>query len=269
MYKRREIEFLFFFFFVDWLNSSFLLPLLSHPLYPHIHLSFTHLSLLPQPNSFSHFISILFSILFFASFKVPFLPLYLPVACLHLSRIFYSLRSLLLHFSSPMCSPCLLLLFFFLDASFSGWVCSEFLKPHLPLTLWPTCPSCSMWRSRTLEPQFWAPLMSSVCWDTIAMYPSWSKVCKKLKVLFYTEKFLDFFFFFPSMFSTYFFSLLFLSTRSGFQSPPGCFGCQQPLLSWPLQQLHQEPVWVALLSHTCLFWADPHVLLYREANNGC
>ncbi|XP_030598537.1 nucleus accumbens-associated protein 2 isoform X2 [Archocentrus centrarchus] len=33
-----------------------------------------------------------------------------------------------------------------------------------------------MWRSQTLELQFWAPLMSSACWDTTVMYPYWLKV---------------------------------------------------------------------------------------------
>lgn len=79
-------------------------------------------------------------------------------------------------------------IFYFTDASLSGRVCSEYLKPHHPLLPRPTCPSCSMWRSRTLEPQFWAPLMSSACWDITAMSPSWSKV-GLLEILFQLQNF--------------------------------------------------------------------------------
>lgn len=67
---RHCILFFFFFWSTDLTPPFSLLPLLSHPLSLHIHLSFTHLSLLPQLYSFSHFISTLFSILFFASFKI-------------------------------------------------------------------------------------------------------------------------------------------------------------------------------------------------------
>lgn len=104
----------------------------------------------------------------------------LPVACLFIFHAF-SFHSSLHHCISPLQRVLhaflFFSLFFVIDASLSGRVCSEYLKPQPPPPpLWPTCPSCSMWRSRTLEPQFWAPLMSSACWDTTAMYPSWSKV---------------------------------------------------------------------------------------------
>lgn len=169
-----------FFGWTDLTPPFALLPLLSHPLSRHIHLSFTHLSLLLQLYSFSHFISTLFPFLRFArplKFSQFSLLASLPPSGMsfHLSRIFYSL--LIYHCIFP---PQRILhtffLFFITDASLSGRVCRKNLKHHLPFLLRPTCPSSSMWRSRTLEPQFWAPLMSSACWDTTAMYPSWSKV---------------------------------------------------------------------------------------------
>lgn len=109
--------------------------------------------------------------------------------------------------------------------------------------------------------------MSNAYWATTVMSPSWSKVNNKVFFLDFSinigfkknpknpkTKILTFF---PV-----------LPTRSGLQSPSGCSGCQQPLLQRPLQQLHQDRVRAALLSHTCLLRADPHFLLHREANDG-
>ena len=235
-------------------------------------------SLFPTPLTspitkliFSFYLNRIFNLLFLSPFTA--LSQFFPLASLppcgmsfHLPHIFFitAFPLCILHtFFFIIFFHLFLCLFIYLDAPVSGWDCSEYLKAHLALALRPTCPSCSMWRSQTLEPQFWAPLMSSACWDTTAMYPSWSKVGSYESCSFY--------FTFDIAHILNFslpFSLLFPSSRSGFQSPPGCSGCQQPLLSWPLQQLHQDPVWVALLSHTCLLWADPHVLLHREANYG-
>lgn len=167
-----------------------LLPRLSHPLSLHIHLSFAHLSLLPQLYACSHFIATLFSFLLFAFSKREKQPerIYLSLLAplppsgmsFHLSRVCFSLLHLSVRFSSPTHLPYRFFLdsfrFVITDASLGGRVCSEYLKPHLPSTLWPSCPSCSMWRSQTLELRFWVPLMSSACWDTTVMYPYWLKV---------------------------------------------------------------------------------------------
>lgn len=171
MYSMHCIVFLFY--GLAWLLLYFsCLYSLTHYLYISICLSHTsHFSL-----NCVHFLTL--SQLYFHSCSL--LPLRFSqislLACLppsgtsfHLSRIFYSL----LHF---LLLQCALYTFFFTDASFTGEVCSEYLKTHHPLPLQPTCPSCSMLRSQTLEPPFWAHLMSSASWDTTAMYPYWSKV---------------------------------------------------------------------------------------------
>ena len=152
-----------------WTDLILSPALLSHPLSQHISLSHT-----------SHFS--LNCIHFLTSSQLYFI--------LALSFLFKSLSASLWHvfssFTHFVITPSFdsffnnLFLFSFLliliDASLSGGVCSEYLKPQLPLLLRPTCPSCSMWRSQTLEPRFWAPSTSSACWDTTAMCPSWSKV---------------------------------------------------------------------------------------------
>lgn len=171
----------FFFLWTDLTHPFFCLYYLTH--YIRISISLSHTSHFSLNYCIYHFRTL--SKFCFQSCSLP--PLRFP-SCLSTSlwHVFSSFTHFLFIsffitaflFSNVFSMPSSFF-FFYVDASVSGWVCSEFLKPHLPLTLWPTCPSCSMWRSRTLEPQFWAPLMSSVCWDTTAMYPSWSKVCKK------------------------------------------------------------------------------------------
>lgn len=95
MHSRRSI--VFFVFFLCGVTPPFsLLPRLSHPLSLHIHLSFAHLSLLPQLYACSHFISTLFSFLLFAFSKILsgcfslslFSPLCLPLACLFIFHAF-------------------------------------------------------------------------------------------------------------------------------------------------------------------------------------
>lgn len=193
MYSRHGIVFsfflLFFFFFfcgLTWLLlSPSRLPLLSLTHYLRISISLFHTPL-TSPSTvfiFSLYLNSIFNLVSLPPFKAlsifPFSPRYPPCGMsFHLSRIFYSLLSSSSPcFSSPTRSSCLSSSsFFFTDASLRGRVCSEYLKSHLPPPLRSTCPSCSMWRSQTLEPQFWAPLTSSACWDTTVMYPSWSKV---------------------------------------------------------------------------------------------
>lgn len=127
-----------------------------------ISISFTHLSLLPQLYWFSHFVSTLFSFLLSASFKN--LSIFPRSLSIPLWQLFFIIRTFLSAFffitvlllSNAFSMPSLFFSFF-IDASLIGSVCSECLKPHLPLPLHPKCPSCSMWRSRTSGPQFWAP----------------------------------------------------------------------------------------------------------------
>lgn len=127
MYSRHGIVFRFFFFFLwtDLTPPFSLLPLLSHPLSPHIHISFTHLSLLPQLCSFSHFISTLFSFLLSASFKVlsifSFSPLYLPLAYLFIFHAF-SIHSFFITVSQVL--QCFLHTFFFYRC-LSRWRCLQ------------------------------------------------------------------------------------------------------------------------------------------------
>jgi len=176
----------FSFFFVDWLDSSFslsCLDCLTH--YRRISISLSHTSHFSSINCI-HFLTssqLYFHSCAFISFQdslnFPFSPLCLPLASLSsfTLSLFSPSPSLRFFFCQRVLHTFFFFFSFFTDASLSGGVCSEYLKPRLPLPLWPTCPSCSTWRSQTLEPQFWAPLMSSACSDTTVMYPSWSKVC--------------------------------------------------------------------------------------------
>lgn len=157
MYSRHGIVFLFF--FVDRLDSSFLSPAstLSPTISAYPSLFHTPLTSPSTVFIFSLYLNSIFNLnLCFLLRFSQFFSSRLSTSLWHVSSFTHFLftPSLSLHFSSPTRSPYLV---FFTDASISGGVCSKYLKPHLPFPLRPTCPSCSMWRSRTLEPQFWAP----------------------------------------------------------------------------------------------------------------